>query len=58
MKEVRGGNGGESLNEGYFCKFQLLSKVQTLSHKHLLRQMSNTSIAIGMPQNLHAGIVK
>ena len=33
--------GGESQNEGHFCKFPLLSKIQTLSHKPLVRQTSN-----------------
>ena len=40
-KGVRGSMGGESLNEGHFCQFPLLSKIQTLSYKHLVRQTSH-----------------
>ena len=32
--------GGEAKNEGYFCKFSIFSKIQTLSHKLLVRQTS------------------
>ena len=33
--------GAEAQNEGYFAKFPLLSKIQTLSYKPLVRQTSN-----------------
>ena len=35
------GYGGEAQNEVYFCKFPLVSKIPTLSHKLLVRQTSN-----------------
>ena len=38
---VRGGMGGEAQNEVLFAKFPLLSKIQTLSHKLLVKQTSN-----------------
>ena len=50
--------GARGQYEGYFAKFQLLSKVQTLSHKHLVRQTLTTTIAIGTPKTLLARIFK
>ena len=38
---VRGRYGGRSAKWGFFAKFPLLSKTQTLSHKLLIRQTSN-----------------
>ena len=37
----RGNMGRETQNEVFFAKFPLLSKIQTLSHKLLVRQTSN-----------------
>ena len=42
---------------GFFCKFPLLSKIQTLSHKLLVKLLTTTS-EIGMPKHLHAGTFK
>ena len=33
--------GGEGQNKGYFAKHPILCKIQTLSHKMLVRQTSN-----------------
>ena len=51
------GYGGESINEVIFPKFPLLSKIQSLSQK-LLVKILTTTIAINMPNNLYAGIFK
>ena len=41
-----------------FARFLLISKIQTLSHKFLVRQTYNHHIAVGMPKNPFAGIFK
>ena len=49
---------GEGQNEvGFFAKFPLLSKIQTLPHKLLVKLLTIT-IAIGIPKNLYAGTFK
>ena len=53
MEGVRGGYGAEAQNEGYFAKFPLLSKIQALSHKRLVKLLT-TTIAIGMSNNLYS----
>ena len=55
---VRGGMGGESLNEGYFCKIPIIKQDTNFITQSLVRQTSNTTIAITMPKNLYAGIFK
>ena len=39
-----------------FAKFPLLSKIQTLSHKHLVRQTSNHHHCNWRAKNLYPGI--
>ena len=39
-----------------FNKFQLLSKIQTSSHKTFGQTNSNHTSEISMPKNLHAGL--
>ena len=53
----RRGMRAEALKEVFFAKFPLLSKIQTSSHK-LLVKLLITTIAIGMPINLHAETFK
>ena len=56
-ERIRGGMGEKPKMSIIFAKFPLLSKIQTLSHKHLVKLLTIT-IAIGMPKNLYAGISK